>query len=138
MVFVLLFLIYFTQYDHPQVHPCFRKWHYFINFLWLSNILLSVCVCVYIYIYIHIYIYTCIYMHVYIIKIQNYFYILLHYGLLQALNIIPCAINRTLFSNLFNTQQFVFVNSKLLIYSSPTLPFVTKFSMFVSLFPFCK
>ena len=30
MVFVFLFLTYFTWYDNLQVHPCCCKWHYFI------------------------------------------------------------------------------------------------------------
>ena len=33
MVFVFLFLTYFTQYDSLQLHPCCCKWHYFIFFL---------------------------------------------------------------------------------------------------------
>ena len=43
MLFVFLFLTYFTQYDNLQVHPCYRKWHYFILFLWLSSIPLYIC-----------------------------------------------------------------------------------------------
>ena len=43
MVFVFLFLTYFTLYDNLQVHPCCCKWHYFILFLWLSNIPLYIC-----------------------------------------------------------------------------------------------
>ena len=37
-----------------EVHPCCCKWHYFIIFLWLSNIpfYIYMCVCVYIYIYV--------------------------------------------------------------------------------------
>ena len=31
-----------TQYDHLWVHQCCCKWHYFVLFLWLSNISLSV------------------------------------------------------------------------------------------------
>ena len=30
MVFVFLFLTYFTEHHHLQVHPCSCKWHYFI------------------------------------------------------------------------------------------------------------
>ena len=30
MVSVFLFLTDFTQYDNLQLHPCCRKWHYFI------------------------------------------------------------------------------------------------------------
>ena len=37
MIFVLLCLTYFTQYDNLQVHPCCCKWHYFVLFLWLSD-----------------------------------------------------------------------------------------------------
>ena len=44
MIFVFIFLIYFTYYDNFTVHPCYRKWHYFIIcLLWLSSI--SLCVC---------------------------------------------------------------------------------------------
>ena len=32
MIFVVLFLTYFTQYDNLQVHPCCCKWHYFTLF----------------------------------------------------------------------------------------------------------
>ena len=32
MIFFLLYLTYFTQYDTLWVHPCCFKWHYFILF----------------------------------------------------------------------------------------------------------
>ena len=32
MIFVLLCLNYFTQYDNLQIYPCCRKWHCFILF----------------------------------------------------------------------------------------------------------
>ena len=38
MVFVFLFVTYFTLYDNLQVHPCCCKWLYLISFLWLSCI----------------------------------------------------------------------------------------------------
>ena len=31
-IFLFLFLIFFTEYDHLQWHPCCCKWHYFIIF----------------------------------------------------------------------------------------------------------
>ena len=43
MVFVFLFLAYFTQYDNLQVHPWSCKWHYFMLFKSLSNISLYIC-----------------------------------------------------------------------------------------------
>ena len=33
MVFVFLFLTYFTQYETLQLHPCCCTWHYFILFM---------------------------------------------------------------------------------------------------------
>ena len=36
MIFLFLYLTYFTQYDNLYIHPCCCKWDYFI-FLWLSN-----------------------------------------------------------------------------------------------------
>ena len=36
MVFVFLFLTYFTWYDNLQVHPCCCKWHYFILFFMIE------------------------------------------------------------------------------------------------------
>ena len=32
MIFLFLFLTYFTQYGNLQAHPCCHKWHYFIPF----------------------------------------------------------------------------------------------------------
>ena len=56
MVFVFLFLTYFTLYDNLQGHPCCCTWHYFILFYgWVIFHCVCVCVCVYIYIYIYIY-----------------------------------------------------------------------------------
>ena len=47
MVFVFLFLAYFTQYDNLQVHPCYCKWHYFILYgLVVFHLCVCVCVCV--------------------------------------------------------------------------------------------
>ena len=55
MIFGFLFLTYFTQYDHLQVHPCCHKWHYFILFngrviFHCMCVYVCVCLCVYIYI----------------------------------------------------------------------------------------
>ena len=51
---IFLFLTYFTWYDHLWVQPCCCKWHYFILFLWLGQIVL----------YIHyIFIYPCVNEH---------------------------------------------------------------------------
>ena len=33
MVFVFLFLTYFSQYESPQFHPCCYRWHYFVLFM---------------------------------------------------------------------------------------------------------
>ena len=43
MIFIFLCLIYFTQYDNLQVHPCCCKWHYFILFSSWVNIPLNLC-----------------------------------------------------------------------------------------------
>ena len=43
MVFVFLFLTYFTQYEKLQLHPCCCRWHYFVLFLWLSSVPLCIC-----------------------------------------------------------------------------------------------
>ena len=44
MLFVFLFLTYFTQYDSLQFHPCCCKWHLALfAFLWLSSIPLLIC-----------------------------------------------------------------------------------------------
>ena len=47
-------MTYFTQHNALQwrvcpltCHPCCRKWHHFILFLWLSSISLSVCLSIY-------------------------------------------------------------------------------------------
>ena len=38
MIFVFLFLTYFTLYDRLSVHPHHYKWLNFVPFIWLSNI----------------------------------------------------------------------------------------------------
>ena len=76
---------------------------------------------IYIYIYIHIYIhiYICVYIYVYIYIFFFRFFSLV--GYYKMLSIVPCAIQQIYVGYLFYIQQYVYVNSKLLIY--PSLPF---------------
>ena len=39
MVFVFLFLTYFIQYDNLQDYPCYCKWHYFVIFIYVPQLL---------------------------------------------------------------------------------------------------
>ena len=138
MVFVYLFLIYFSQYDIIQIHLCCSKCHY-LNFLWLSYVLSYICItssvfinqCIYaffkkIILYWRIADLQCCVLFMCTEKQFSYtntyiyfFQIVFPYMLLQSIEYGSCSIQHVFVDYLFYIWQCLSVNPNLLIYPSP-------------------
>ena len=111
-------LIYIHVYTHTHTHTYIHAYIY-------------IHICMYIHMYLHAHTHT--YVHTYThskeytytyVFLFRFFSIIRYY---KILSIIPCTRQKVRTIYLFHTQQHVYVNPKLLIYPSPTIPFSTEF-----------